>query len=354
MAVFISVLVVLALGCMGYLGTLFDQHNILGNIVPYAAVVIFVLGFAYRILNWARSPVPFRIPTTGGQQKSHDWIKSNPLDNPPNAGWTVVRMALEVLAFRSLFRNTSMKLHPGPRVSYASAKWLWLFAILFHYCFLVIFIRHFRFFLGTSDPVLWLIDKVEFLDGIMQIGVPRLFMSGVLILVAVGFLLGRRIFDDKVRYISQLADYFPLMLIIGVVGTGIWMRYFGKTDITAVKTLTMGLVTLSPVSDPVALKSVGSIFYIHLFLVCSLLIYFPFSKLMHMGGVFLSPTRNMPNDNRAKHHDNPWNPEPAFHTYAEYEDDFRENMIEVGLPLDNDAPVEATPDAPEETQEEQV
>lgn len=351
MAVFISVLVVLALGCIAYLGVVYDQQNILGNIIPYAAVVIFVLGFIYRILNWARSPVPFRIPTTGGQQKSLDWIKSSPLDNPPSAGWTVARMVLEVLTFRSLFRNTTMKLQQGPTVSYSSEKWLWLFGLLFHYSFLIIFIRHFRFFF---EPVPWIINALEFVDGIMQIAAPRLFLSSILILVALTYLLGRRFFNSKVRYISLTQDYFPLLLIFAVVGTGIWMRYFGKTDIAQVKELTMGLVTLSPVSDPVALKAVGSIFYIHLFLVCSLIVYFPFSKLMHAGGVFLSPTRNMPNDNRFKHHDNPWNPAPAFHTYAAYEDDFREAMVEAGLPvekgLDEAPPAETT----DETQEEQV
>ena len=33
--------------------------------------------------------------------------------------------------------------------------------------------------------------------------------------------------------------------------------------------------------------------------------YFPFSKLMHMAGVFLSPTRNLANNNRMVRHVNP-------------------------------------------------
>ena len=31
---------------------------------------------------------------------------------------------------------------------------------------------------------------------------------------------------------------------------------------------------------------------------------------------------------------NPWNPPKKFHTYAEYEDDFRDAMAEAGLPLE--------------------
>jgi hypothetical protein len=62
--------------------------------------------------------------------------------------------------------------------------------------------------------------------------------------------------------------------------------------------------------------------------------YFPFSKLVHMGGVFFSPTRNLANNNRMVRHINPWNAPVKVHTYEEYEDEFREKMIEVGIPVD--------------------
>jgi len=62
--------------------------------------------------------------------------------------------------------------------------------------------------------------------------------------------------------------------------------------------------------------------------------YFPASKLMHAGGVFLSPTRNMANNTRAKRHVNPWDYDVDVHTYEQYEDHFREKMIEAGLPVD--------------------
>ncbi|HBJ75614.1 MAG TPA: menaquinol oxidoreductase, partial [Syntrophaceae bacterium] len=43
-------------------------------IAPYVVFVIFLSGFAYRIIKWGRVPVPFRIPTTCGQEKSLPWI----------------------------------------------------------------------------------------------------------------------------------------------------------------------------------------------------------------------------------------------------------------------------------------
>jgi nitrate reductase gamma subunit len=304
--------------------------------IPYTAVTIFVLGFAWKIFKWAKSPVPFRIPTTAGQQQSLDWISQNKWDNPSTGMQTVVRMIGEVFLFRSLFRNTRAELREnnGPVVAYASSKWLWIFAILFHYGFVIIFFRHFRLFL---DPVPVLLDWLEFGDGILQLGVPRIYQSDLLILVGLSFLFGRRLWDAKVRYISLVQDYFPLLLILGVVLSGIYMRYFVKVDIVAIKALTMGLVTFAlPAKDAIA--ALDLTFFIHLFLVSSLMIYFPFSKLMHLGGVFMSPTRNMPNDTRIRHHVNPWNPtEIKAHAYADYEKEFGAHMAEAGLPLDDPA-----------------
>ena len=87
------------------------------------------------------------------------------------------------------------------------------------------------------------------------------------------------------------------------------MRYFFKTDIVAVKELAIGLVTLHPKVP----AGISPLFFIHLFLVSVLFAYFPFSKLMHAPGVFLSPTRNMVNNNRWVLHVNPWNYPVKFH-----------------------------------------
>ena len=67
-----------------------------------------------------------------------------------------------------------------------------------------------------------------------------------------------------------------------------------------------------------------------------LAVYFPFSKLMHMGAIFLSPTRTMPNNSRKKRHVNPWNAPVRFRTYAEYEDEYREKMKKAKLPVEKE------------------
>src|SRR5271157_285846 len=93
--------------------------------VPYAAFAVFLIGFCYRVLRWAWTPVPFRIPTTCGQQKSLPWIKPASLDNP-STGWGAFRrMALEVLLFRSLFRNNRARMH-RQRLVLGEDRYLWL------------------------------------------------------------------------------------------------------------------------------------------------------------------------------------------------------------------------------------
>lgn len=302
-----------------------------GICIPSTALLVFLAGFVWKIYGWAKRPVPFRIPTTGGQQEPYDaaLFTQNKWDNPSTGPQTVIRMLLEVLCFRSLFRNTAVKLDVKNNVvAYASAKWLWLFAILFHYSFFIIVARHMRLFLAKVPmPLEWL----EFGDGIMQIGIPRMYMSDVLILVGLLFLLGRRLVDPKIRYISLVNDYFPLFLIIGIALSGVYMRYFAKVDVVAIKDLVVNL-TQFKFKVP---AGIDNSFYVHLFLVSALLFYFPFSKLMHLGGVFLSPTRNLPSDTRIRHHENPWNDKSLLpHSYEAYEDDFRAHMYEVGLPLD--------------------
>jgi nitrate reductase gamma subunit len=330
MKIVVPFIAVLVLALLAYVGVAAANLQFLfGVIIPYAAIATFILGFIYRVVKWGRSPVPFSIPTTAGQQKSLPWIKQNKIDNPSGTLGVIARMAFEVLTFRSLFRNTKTELRDGPKVSYGSEKWLWLGALAFHWSFLVIFIRHFRFFIQDVPGV---IQTVESLDSFFQIGAPLLYITDVVFLVAVTFLIFRRLAMPLVKYISLPADYFPLFLIFGIGCSGVLMRYFFKVYVVGVKELVIGLISFNPVVP----QGMGALFYIHLFLISVLLAYFPMSKLMHMGGVFLSPTRNMPNDSRMVRHINPWNYPVHLHTYEEYENDFREKMKKAGIPVEKE------------------
>jgi nitrate reductase gamma subunit len=333
-----SLLAVIALFLLAYLGVEAAGLELLfGIVIPYVAVTAFVAGVVCRVTGWARSAVPFRIPSTCGQQKSLPWIKPNKFDNPFTPGAVVVRMILEVCCFRSLFRNTRNFIQEG-KIAYQLEIWLWVAALAFHYAFLTVIVRHLRLFTEPVPALIKLVETVdsffrfEILTDTLRIGVPGVYMSGLVLLAAIVFLFVRRVVIPQVRYISLPADFFPLFLIFGIAFTGILMRYFSKVNIRAAKELALGLVSFHPTIP----QGIGSVFYVHLFFVCILLAYIPFSKLMHMGGVFLSPTRNLPGNSRAVRHVNPWNYPVEVHTYEEYEEEFREKMIEAGLPVEKE------------------
>ena len=307
-----------------------DLRFLVGVVVPGIAFAVFLAGILYRVVRWARAPVPFRIPTTCGQEKSLSWVKNEELDNPSGALGVIGRLLLEVLFFRSLFRNHVVEVVPDKlKVNYLGTMYLLAAAMAFHWAMLVVVLRHFRFFV---EPVPVWVEKLQLVDGFFQVGVPVIYGTTVLFVVAGGYLLLRRLADAKVRFISLPSDYFALYLLLGIGLSGIWMRHIAKVDIVQVKAAITGWTSLQPVVP----AGVGLMYFVHVSLVSVLLIYFPFSKLLHMPGVFLSPTRNLANSNRTKRHVNPWNPQVNVHTYAEWEEEFRDKLVAAGYPLDKE------------------
>ncbi len=224
----------------------------------YAAIAVFVFGFTARIYRYASTPAPLKVPTTPA---------------PTSASGVVLRMAGEVLFFTSLFKGD---------------KWTWVGGYLFHAVLALALFRHLRYFL------------VPVPDVVALAGPPGVW-AGVLLVIAAVYLLFRRTAVDRARYISSIADYFALALI-GLLGvTGLLMKFVVRADVAAIKGFMMGIVTFHPVQIPP-----DPMFIIHLSLVIVLMVYFPFSKLMHAGGIFFSPTRNQVDDCRERRHVNPW------------------------------------------------
>jgi nitrate reductase gamma subunit len=302
----------------------------LGVILPGIAFAVFLGGIIYRVVRWAQSPVPFRVPTTCGQAKSLSWIRNNELESPSGLPGVIGRMALEVLFFRSLFRNHRVEVLPGKeKVNYIADKTLWAASLAFHWAMFIIVLRHFRFFV---EPVPAWVSHLEFFDGFFQIGLPVIYITTVLMVVGLLALLARRLLDGKLRYISLPSDYFALYLLLGIGISGVFMRHVEKVDVVQVKAAIAGWASLQLVPP----TGVGLWYFVHIFLVSVLLIYFPFSKLLHAPGVFLSPTRNLANNNRARRHVNPWNPDVQGHSYAAWEDEFRDKLKASGYALEKE------------------
>jgi nitrate reductase gamma subunit len=323
-----ALLLVLLLAALGWLGGAVPaMRPVFGTWIPWLAAVAFLVGIGTRVIGWARAPVPFRIPTTCGQQRSLEWIVPARLENPSTALGAAGRVALEALLFRSLLRNTRAEVREGPRLRYGDDRVLWVAALAFHWSLLVIVVRQLRF---LTEPIPGFVTWLAGVDSMFQVGTPGLYVTDALIVGALGYLLWRRLTNAQVRYLSLVGDYFAPMLLLGIVLSGVWMRYVSRVDTAAAKQLALGLVTLSPVIP----QTVAPLVFVHLFLLSALAIYFPWSKLVHMGGVFLSPTRNLANTSRAVRHVSDWDVPVKVHSYAEWEEEFREKITAAGLPMD--------------------
>jgi nitrate reductase gamma subunit len=107
--------------------------------------------------------------------------------------------------------------------------------------------------------------------------------AGVTILVMIVLLIARRFAVERVREISAPADYFALFLILAIVLTGNAMRFLGHFDLVESRQYFASLIMLQWPTVPES-----GWFLAHLFLGQMLLLYMPFSKIMHFGGVFFT------------------------------------------------------------------
>lgn len=324
---FLIVLLLILFAFFGVWGL--EWYNLFAVIIPYAAVALFIIGILYRVIKWARAPVPFHIPTVCGQQFSLPWIKSDETESPHTTWGVIKRMTMEILFFRSLFRNEKSELEDKKKLVFKGSRLLWLGGLVFHWSLLIIILRHLRLF---TLPVPGFVGFFRDMDSILMGLIPILYLTDIAIVFALTYLFLRRVVVPQLRYISLPSDYIALFLLIGVVIFGILMRLFYPVDIEGVKALAMGALTFKPVIP----TAVGLPFYIHIFLVSVLIAYFPYSKMMHSAGIFLSPARNLKNNSRQVRHVNPWDYPVKVHTYEEYEDEFRDAMRNVGLPLEKE------------------
>ena len=227
-------------------------------ILFWAATFVIVLGIANKVYIYWKTPAPLKIPTTPA---------------PVTRRGVVIRMLMEVLLFKSLFR---------------SDKLLWILSIMFHYGMLLIVIRHFRYVL---DPI-W---------GVIEFMQPFGIYAGFIFILGLLGLLARRIFIDRVRYITAPSDRAMLGLLIFIGFSGLMMQFTSHTDIVMVKAFFRGLLSFNwqPLPADASLL-------IHLTLVLILMFIFPISKLLHAPGIFFSPTRNQVDNPREKRHLAPW------------------------------------------------
>lgn len=233
----------------------------------YTATVVIVVGLAWRIKLYASTPAPLKIPV---------------MPAPMTKSGAAFRVFREVAFFESLFKSN---------------RWIWIFAVLFHAGLALVLMRHVRYF--QAD--VWLVIKL-----IQPFGI----YGGIAMVAGLLGLWGRRLVQERIRYITGPSDHLMLALLVIIGASGLNMKFLSHTDIIQVKAYFLGLLRFNiqelPADGPLL---------IHLGAVAILMLVFPFSKLLHVPGVFFSPSRNQVDDAREKRHLAPW----AAHMDAERE-----------------------------------
>lgn len=219
-----------------------------GGLLPYFAVVVFVAGMAYRLRAWAKTPQPgkmtlFPAPTSMARG-----------------------VLAEALFFPSLFK--------GDRV-------LWTFSWLFHATLALVALGHVRVFTGLIDRVLMGLGMSDAAIGTMSSTAGG--AAGIVLLATGILLLVRRLGVQRAREVTKAGDFVALLLLLAVVATGDVMRFSGEHfDLALTRQWAWSLVTLSPVVPA------SAAFLTHALLGQLLLVYIPFSKVMHLGGIFFT------------------------------------------------------------------
>ena len=217
------------------------------KIVPFFTILIFILGMSYRFHTWIKTPQPGAMTLF-----------------PAPQGSTSLSIIKEMVFFPSLFKGD---------------KILWSFSWLFHAALALIFVGHVR--VVTDFPALW---KALSIDADVMSAVSG-GIVGVIIMITITLLLFRRFGSKRVREISGLPDYFALLLILAIVVTGNLMRFGEHFELQITREYFSQLFTLSFTGMEMPQNPT---FRLHFLLAQLLIIYIPFSKILHFGGVFFT------------------------------------------------------------------
>jgi nitrate reductase gamma subunit len=216
------------------------------NVLPFFTAGVFFGGLAYRVFQFWRRP-----------------RASVSLTVPPrklSVGATLREIGTEIVSFRRVFRGS---------------KPLWMVSWLFHLSILVFVLGHFRLFLNLNWFWNLLHLSPEQVNLLALIGGGA---SGTVFMLGLVALFIRRL-RMPVRSISVPSDYLLLLLLLGIAVTGNYMRFLMHINLEPYQAFFSNLFSLRfgvPVLNPV--------FLLHFLLVQVLLIYFPFSKLVHVIG----------------------------------------------------------------------
>lgn len=156
-------------------------------------------------------------------------------------------------------------------------------SVLFHLGVLVIFGGH---FVGLLTPI-WVFDALHIPHGAKQIlAIVAGGLAGAMCLAGGLLLLHRRLFDPRIRKTSSFSDIAILVilmvqLILGLSTIPVSMQHLDGHEMVKFMTWAQGVFNFRP-GIASAVADVHPIFKLHLVLGMTILLLFPFTRLVHM------------------------------------------------------------------------
>lgn len=219
----------------------------IGAVLPYIVAPVFVAGMIYRFWIWFRIPQPAKLTLFPASNSTFRGVLS------------------ETLFFPSLFR--------GDRI-------LWSFAWLFHATLALVLLGHIRVFTEMIDRILERAGMSP--EGIDLMSNLAGGAAGILLLATGLLLFLRRLSVARVREISGIPDFLAPLLLVAIIATGDLVRFTAPFDLHQTRTWAASLLRFSP------LVPQNGMFLLHLMLAQLLILFIPFSKILHFGGIFFT------------------------------------------------------------------
>ncbi|MDH7486835.1 MAG: respiratory nitrate reductase subunit gamma [Anaerolineae bacterium] len=220
-------------------------------ITPYIAVIVFLGGIGYQLSRWRQKrPVPANLSL---------------FPRPQGRLGRLMDTLVDMFTLKGLFRVN---------------RPLWVGGFIMHLGLLLLLLGHVRAF--TDYYFLW--DLLQWGEEQQhQFSAVAGSIAGLLFMFPLFYLLARR-FSGAVKWLSSPEDYLVLGLLIAIAITGNHMRFVLDPDTHEIRQFLQGLFRFRWQPAPV---SAGISFVYHFAFVQLLMVYFPFSKLMHtIGSVF--------------------------------------------------------------------
>ena len=156
-------------------------------------------------------------------------------------------------------------------------------SVLFHVGVIVIFFGH---LIGLLTPI-WVFDALGISHGAKQLlAIVAGGVAGVVAIAGATLLGHRRLFDARVRAASSSSDTLVIILLWCQLGLGlatipISMQHLDGHEMVKFMSWAQGIFTFDPGASSYVLDA-HPIFKAHLFLGLTILLIFPFTRLVHM------------------------------------------------------------------------